>query len=205
MKDIKDKKLLSFSNIKLGHMASFSLPTAVCGKGAEEQGCKGGHCYAQKMEQFRKQCVIKWGENYEATLQSDFVIRMNQELQKKKPKIVRIHVSGDFYSQAYVDKVFEIARLNPGIQFYTYTKALEFDYSKRPSNLKILVSDDRLIWKDKHDLLDGVATIIFRSYKGNVIPKGFKVCLNQKTHGVTLCEKCKMCLQKGCKVAFIQH
>lgn len=42
----------------------------------------------------------------------------------KKAKIVRIHVSGDFFSLAYFLAWCRVARENPDILFYAYTKSL---------------------------------------------------------------------------------
>lgn len=44
----------------------------------------------------------------------------------KNTTAVRIHVSGDFFSQDYFDAWLEVAKLNSGILFYAYTKALDF-------------------------------------------------------------------------------
>lgn len=44
----------------------------------------------------------------------------------KKAKIIRIHVSGDFFSQAYFDAWTTVARANPSRLFYAYTKSLKF-------------------------------------------------------------------------------
>lgn len=43
-----------------------------------------------------------------------------------KAQIIRIHVSGDFFSQAYFDAWVLVARANPKIQFYAYTKSIPF-------------------------------------------------------------------------------
>jgi len=44
----------------------------------------------------------------------------------KKAEIVRLHVSGDFFSQMYFDAWLEVAVSKPDILFYAYTKALPF-------------------------------------------------------------------------------
>jgi hypothetical protein len=41
-------------------------------------------------------------------------------------ELVRVHDSGDFWSQAYFDSWLEVARARPGTTFYAYTKALPF-------------------------------------------------------------------------------
>jgi hypothetical protein len=40
--------------------------------------------------------------------------------------VVRIHVSGDFFSQDYFDSWLEVAALRPETRFYAYTKSLPF-------------------------------------------------------------------------------
>ena len=86
-------------------------------------------CYAKKgMYRFGnvERALTK---RYEASKEADFVQRINAELSKvKKDKqiYVRIHDSGDFYSPAYFAKWLEIARLNPLVRFYAYTKSHSF-------------------------------------------------------------------------------
>jgi hypothetical protein len=86
-------------------------------------------CYAKKgMYRFGnvERALTK---RYEASKEADFVERINSELSKvKKGKqvYVRIHDSGDFYSPSYFAKWLEIARLNPSVRFYAYTKSHSF-------------------------------------------------------------------------------
>lgn len=54
--------------------------------------------------------------------------------------VVRVHDSGDFFSQAYLDAWFTIARAFPGIRFYCYTKSLHLDWTACPSNLSVTQS-----------------------------------------------------------------
>lgn len=43
-----------------------------------------------------------------------------------KAKTVRVHVSGDFFSQGYFDAWLEVARRRPGLVIYAYTKCLTY-------------------------------------------------------------------------------
>jgi hypothetical protein len=52
----------------------------------------------------------------------------------KKAEFMRVHVSGDFYSQAYFDAWMQVARDNPSTTFYAYTKSLNF-WVKRMSDI----------------------------------------------------------------------
>lgn len=61
----------------------------------------------------------------------------------RKARYVRIHVSGDFYSQGYFDAWCQTARDNPAIIFYAYTKSIPFWVSRLgdiPSNLILTAS-----------------------------------------------------------------
>ena len=63
--------------------------------------------------------------------------------------IVRIHVSGDFFNQAYFDAWLTVAKNNPQTVFYAYTKELPSWVARRteiPSNLNLVAS-----YGGKHD------------------------------------------------------
>jgi len=74
----------------------------------------------------------------------------------KKATTIRIHVSGDFYSQAYFDAWVKVAKARPSVRFYAYTKSLNY-WVKRlgsiPDNLVLTASvggkHDRLIHKHR--------------------------------------------------------
>jgi len=51
-----------------------------------------------------------------------------------KQESIRIHDSGDFFDQAYLDTWLRIMLLFPQKQFYAYTKSLHLDFSLAPSN-----------------------------------------------------------------------
>ena len=56
---------------------------------------------------------------------------------------IRIHVSGDFYSQSYFDAWIEVAKRNPAKVFYAYTKSLHFWVARLgsiPANLRLVAS-----------------------------------------------------------------
>lgn len=55
--------------------------------------------------------------------------------------IVRFHVAGDFFSRSYWLAVCMLARENPGVLFYCYTKSLRIvDFSEAPENLVLTAS-----------------------------------------------------------------
>ena len=82
-----------------------------------------------------------------ATIQPDFVQSMHAEIGrwKRKIKAIRVHDSGDFYSMPYLVDWLRIARMNPDVKFYAYSKSLPFvhrayDLGLVPANFRIIQS-----------------------------------------------------------------
>jgi len=71
----------------------------------------------------------------------------------KKAKVVRVHVSGDFFSQAYFEAWVIVAKMHPEVIFYAYTKSIPTLLKLReslPANFRITASmgskyDDMII------------------------------------------------------------
>ena len=58
-----------------------------------------------------------------------------QNHRTKSTKLVRIHESGDFFSLAYLRAWIAVAKLNPDLKFYCYSKSLDlFVNEELPSN-----------------------------------------------------------------------
>jgi hypothetical protein len=79
------------------------------------------------------------------------MVKLIEDSLPKKAKWVRIHVSGDFYSQAYFNAWLCVAVANPKVLFYAYTKSLPFWVNKLgfiPNNFVLTASVG-----GKHDLL----------------------------------------------------
>jgi hypothetical protein len=86
----------------------------------------------------------------------DFEMKLNQDLKefKKRSKlIVRLHDSGDFYKQEYLDTWNRVATNHADVIFYAYTKSHHLDFSKTPENMKIIQSlggvRDDLVQEDR--------------------------------------------------------
>jgi hypothetical protein len=59
----------------------------------------------------------------------------------KNTKLVRIHESGDFFSEAYLSAWIEVAQRNPDLKFYCYSKSLQlFLNFNLPSNFYMTAS-----------------------------------------------------------------
>lgn len=83
------------------------------------------------------EAIRSFGGDYTA------IAKLITENLPKKFDICRVHVGGDFFSQAYFDAWIEVARQHPSKLFYAYTKSLQF-VAKRineiPSNLSLTTS-----------------------------------------------------------------
>lgn len=103
------------------------------------------------------------------------VVKMVELITASLPKldIHRLHVAGDFFSQAYFDAWCQVARLNPTKTFYAYTKSLRFWAARLgniPANLKLNASkgglDDQLIELHSLKFAEVVFTISEAMEKG---------------------------------------
>lgn len=133
-------KHLKAGNSKLHSSCLIStLPTAICfGKGKQ---CK--HCYALKAEHQYLQVLPARMRHLKETMANSFVSSLVEEIRKSKKTKVRIHESGDYYSQAYLDKWTAIAEQLPNVRFYCFTKKedkLDFTAFKALLNTNVVQS-----------------------------------------------------------------
>lgn len=97
-----------------------------------------------------------------ATQSDDFIDAMLKDIDKQKAERIRIHDSGDFYSEDYLDRWLIIMRSRPQVEFYAYTKMVSL-FKRRmqdlPTNFTLIFSfggtEDRLIDtdRDRHSLV----------------------------------------------------
>jgi hypothetical protein len=101
--------------------------------------------------------------------------RVNQEIQSVKKKadkhsiqlVVRWHDAGDFFSKEYLDLAFEIARANPDVEFYAYTKIADVATANKPNNFIINFSSGSKRGEEKK--------VDFYKSAGNVVKQGVTV------------------------------
>lgn len=116
------------------------------------------YCYATKGFYQMPSVKAKFERNLEASKKDNFAheIQKDIDLLKSKGKIdaIRIHSSGDFYNENYLDKWIEIIANNQDIVFYAYTKSLPYFNNpelKYTDNFKVIFSEggkyDHLIEK----------------------------------------------------------
>ena len=80
-------------------------------------------CYASSGNFVFKNVLISHHRNLNYILNSpkEFIQEATKEIQKKI-KILRIHDSGDFFSESYLNIWLKVIEENPNVQFYAYTK-----------------------------------------------------------------------------------
>lgn len=99
-------------------------------------------CYALKAQ---RQYADTWNKRYINTWLAVNALNVLEgllvdQLTKDARTAVRVHSSGDFFSQSYVDMWLRIARKFPSKVFYAYTKTTEIFNFDLPSNFNIVNS-----------------------------------------------------------------
>ena len=196
------RQLLKRGNLKLSSKQGiWTLPRITC-IGA---GICARFCYAKKMENMPSvRASREW--KLEQTRLPDFKNKIIAEIRKRKFKVIRIHESGDFYCQTYLDTWKEIARSIPEITFYAFTKAFQLDlWTDLPSNFIIIQSygsrfDERIDYsKNTGRVIDKLTDLRITEY----------LCpYHDKEHFTKCGECCNYCMRADGTVkhvAFIKH
>ena len=135
MKGISSPELLAPNRLKLGNSKLntyiFDLPAGLTCGSCKTAGCLE-KCYATKAQlQYPDAADFRNGNMWLAKNQPQiFEDSINNQLAKirkggfksKGENIVRIHSSGDFMNQDYLNRWARIVKQNPDFQFYAYTK-----------------------------------------------------------------------------------
>ena len=93
-------------------------------------------CYASGPERFPAVREHRW-RNF------DYVREGNIPELPKKCNAVRIHASGDFFNQSYFDMWLELCKNNPKVEFWAYTKSIQYWINRIndiPNNLVLTAS-----------------------------------------------------------------
>jgi len=161
------------------------------------------YCYAKKAEKAYPNVLPSRKRNYDETTNWNFPRDVVNWILKHKPKYFRIHESGDFYSQDYLDKWCLIAHICYNTKFLAYTQMYDFNYDLVPNNLTIYWT----VWPDSKGIPNnGLKAYVIDDGK-NKIPKyntnGF---LCKKGHGTDItCDKCLHCFEGKGDVVFEIH
>ena len=139
-----DKNLLSVGmNRKLAKkgLGIYNLPSGFTCPGATPFCSKV--CYSKKAERCYKSAREKRAWNWEQSKAPDFATRMIEEIRVRRITKVRVHESGDFYSQEYLNAWLEVVSALPEVIFLAYTKSLHLDWGKKPENFRVYASLDK--------------------------------------------------------------
>ena len=110
---------ISPGNDKTGEEFSFDLPAKITCPGMTPS-C-GDKCYAASLMRIYKNVDAKYQRNLAFANTDDFVPYMLTAIPYGTG--FRIHVSGDFYSEAYIAKWVQIATARTDVHFYAYTRS----------------------------------------------------------------------------------
>lgn len=112
---------LQHGNSKLGKIWQWSIP-AIDSCPGSSQLCRN-ECYACKGFYNYPSVEDSLQANFRLAKSMAFVPTISRFIAKRSPDTVRIHVSGDFYSEGYLKKWSRVVRNNPGTLFYAYTRS----------------------------------------------------------------------------------
>jgi hypothetical protein len=155
------KSIATFS-LPAGHTCPFakeclSKANRLTGKIVDGQHCKF-RCFSASQEVRPTVRHARW-ENFDKLREAETVDKMARLIQRSIPwglNIVRNHVSGDYYSEKYFLAWLNVAKNNPSMTIYGYTKATPFlvEYRKYiPPNFRFTASKggtcDNLISKHR--------------------------------------------------------
>lgn len=159
------------------------------------------HCYAKKAERLYPQVLPFREINYNLSKDKNFSEIIESELATTDFKQIRVHESGDLYSQSYFNKWIDIANKVKNKIVYAYTKNYSLNLSDKPKNFILIFSDDNdkfTIKKLKEKGFNGKAKVVEKDYK---LKKGEFLC-NMS------CKECNYCYTKPNKfkrVVFHKH
>ena len=129
-------------NSKLVNILIFDLPAV---KTCLNCGDCASTCYARKAQyqytdtRVFRETNLELFNNHRVWLKDNLI----KTLSKTKMSTVRLHSSGDFFSQEYIDFWSDIVKQFPKIKFYAYTKVekiLDFSKLESLSNFNLILS-----------------------------------------------------------------
>ena len=209
---------ITIGNSKTGrHIGVFSLDAG------KEGSCVGATkvcekvCYAKKGRFKFNNLQHRYFLNRQASLHPDFVNRVVQKITLERFLYFRIHVSGDFYNAAYIQKWHQIARRCPNVYFYAYTRSWRKTALVSPlqslaalDNLSLFLSADQesgtppavpntrvaYLQLDDEDVPDFDVDMYFRNKKRTLQKRVLDVIvcpLENGTKAQTSCQQCQLC------------
>lgn len=198
---LSDNENYSFYIFNLPSLITCPYSTNICRK----------TCYAKSAENMFPLVRSSRSRNLEESKKDSFVNDMvdyiayliNSKKNKNKQIIFRLHESGDFYNQEYVNKWIEIAGnfREYNIIFQAYTKSIKFfkDKNLNDINIKILFSEMPDTKAKDLELAKQMNMSIFKLLPvGEKEDKDMIIC-------PTECTKCMMCYKGNDKLIYVKQ
>ena len=191
-----NRQRLVEGNSKLHNILIFDMPAVKTCLNCED--CKD-KCYAKKAEVQYADTEIFRETNLHLFLNQPELLHelIVEQLSNTKFDVVRIHSSGDFLNQSYINFWNDIVMLFPNIKFYVYTKV------------------DHIL--DFSEIVLNTNFNLIRSFVGNKVNFGSVDYCNElkANHGAFICPvtagkdikcglQCKYCITKK-NVCFVEH
>lgn len=181
----KMNSLASYLNLKNTQVVSFDLPAGytcpnakLCKAYASPKSVKiiqGKdmifRCYAASLEVvFKNYRESHWHNfNILKSMDTDSMVELILKSLPKNVKIVRIHSSGDFFNDNYFKAWLKISELLPQVNFFGYTKVLEYVKLVKPSNFKLQYSFGGI---QDSEVTDNIPTCKVVEYSSESVCKG---------------------------------
>jgi hypothetical protein len=191
-------KLLTRGNSKLDKsIFCWSITPVVSCLNCEQ--CRNS-CYARKA--YRQYPSVKkaWDRNLAMAEDGTFEQAIvNQLKTAKQCKVVRIHVSGDFFSSKYIAQWVNIIKQFPEIHFYSYTK-VNFLFGEELKNISNLPNGNIILSIAE----DGKMNYGNENRVNELKTQGYSVCPVTKNNKIICGKDCNICLTQE-KVCFHIH
>ena len=143
MKTAPNPITFSRGNAKIEKALIWNLPAGITCPGATEL-CKK-ICYAKDSAvRFPNVVPGSRAHNLETAKSPDFLKHMTQKLKRARLPRMRIHESGDFFNQKYLDNWTELIANDPKRTFWAYTRSHKLDFTEalKLKNLYLRYSAD---------------------------------------------------------------
>jgi hypothetical protein len=205
--------MLKKGNQKLGEgIYTFSLTAVASCPGATDY-C-ASRCYADNVQRRYRTAREAWEANFELAADDlgGFETLLKLDMSRlKSGSVVRIHVSGDFFSAAYVRVWQRTMMTRPDVRFYAYTRSWRIPHIwEELAGIEAKTPNFRL-WLST-DLESGPIPQGYREAsmlaKGLETRAGFVTCPEQ-TGKLPSCTACTLCyhdnVKPNARLAFVEH
>lgn len=156
------------------------------------------YCYARKAERMYRNVLECRKRNMAASRRPDFVSGIVALIEKAGPRpYFRVHESGDFYSQEYLDAWFAVARAFPETKFLAYTQSFHLDFRGCPPNFVIRFS----VWPDTDYTKVPCGPLAFIGDSRHHDPARFDAAVPCRGK----CASCLLCWERSGDVRFKIH